>query len=483
LFVIDRSATYHRLLQIDLETGAEREILRDDRLHTVAAAADGNRVAVVYRDGNVEVLEPPTKRRIAVAQLRLAPHWVKFLPDGRTLATAMELDRPPYLVEIRDSNTLALKKSLEFSFVPLHMTCDWTGDRFIIETVGNRYHVFAKDGSSLSLCRRIGCGPVTFSPDGEDLALGHGDGRVQTGKDVLEPQESSLPGPLPRSEAWCVAFAPDGKALAAGYDNRNGPLTQTLRLWDLSAPRAKALPGHEGTVMALAISPDGKSMATASFDRTVRIWNMAPGQCLHELRGHTDAVRALAFSADGRRIASAGSDLSIRFWNVDDGSPVRVWVGHGDAIRSLTFSPNGDFLISAANDRTIKIWNAQDGSLLRSIFDEDKVQSVACSPDGLLLASGNEKNTVELWQLATGSLWKSLPGHTGKVRSVTFSADGKTLASGGEDKTVRLWNVATGQEMLVLPTEHYVNGLAFNPQKPVLAAALHDGTVKIWSGE
>jgi WD40 repeat protein len=140
-------------------------------------------------------------------------------------------------------------------------------------------------------------------------------------------------------------------------------------------------------------------------------------------------------------------------------------------------------LFSASNDGTIKLWNAEDGALVRIIANEAHVQGIACSPDGALVASANENNSVKLWRVASGDLWKTLFGHTGKVRSVTFSPDGKTLASGGEDKTVRLWNVASGQELLVLPTEHFVNGLAFDAKWQILAAALHDGSVKLWLGE
>jgi WD40 repeat protein len=368
--------------------------------------------------------------------------------------------------------------------LPYRLRFDGPGKRLAVTTDQNQFHIFdVQTGASHGSFTQKGTSVLAFSPDSEELVLGGVDGRLRTGKNVFDSQARSLPGPLPASEAWCLAFSHDGNTLAAGYDHERGSKPQTLLLWDLKSKTARTFAGHHATVMALAISPDGKTFATASYDRSVRLWDLASGECRKKLTGHTGPVRALAFSPDGLQIASAGSDLSIKTWNVKTGSLQNSWRGHDNMIRSLTFSRDGERLISAANDRTIKIWNAKDQTLVRTIADEAHVQSVACSPDGRLLASGNENHTVEIWELASGALVKTLPGHVGKVRSVVFSPDGKTLASGGEGKTVRLWNVLTGQELLVLPTEHFINGLAFDPRSKTLAAALHDGSVKIWAAE
>jgi len=490
LFVIDRGSIFHRLLMVNLDNGTEQELLRQDNLYLAVASPDAERIAAVHFEGHpgeffvLDLLEASTKRRIATDRIGKSIHTAAFSPDGRSLALGVGAWNLRRLVEIRDVPSLRLRKSIEFSLPPENPVYDWSGDRLAFNTDDHRIHFFdAQSGSLLSAYRENVNTKLAFSPDGQEIALGSSDGRVRTGKNVFDPQDQSLPGPLPKSEAWCVAFSPDGNTLAAGYDHTSGLEHETLRLWDLTTKQAKTLTSHEATVIAVAVSPDGKTAATAGYDRTVRLWDMSAGKCFRELSGHTETVRALAFSSTGTRVASAGFDRSIKLWSVRDGSLERSWPGHDDTIRSLAFVPGGNLLVSAANDRAIKIWNAEDGTLVRAIADESKVQAVACSPDGSLLASGNENNTVELWELGTGSLRRTLPGHSGKVRSVAFSPDGKTLASGGEDRTVRLWNVVSGQELLVLPTEHVVNGLAFHPRRPVLAAAIHDGTVKIWSGE
>jgi WD40 repeat protein len=486
LFIIRREGSQHQLLRLDLETGRVRTLLTSERLCLVATTHQADRVALVLNSDYVEIIDPATMKRISCCRFTKLVHTAEFSPDGKMLALGVGWEDGSPRLELRDAASLRLLRSFQFGLVPNAPRFDWQGRRLAVTTGQERFHLFnVQTGETLGSFKDDGAKAMTlaFSPDGEEMAVGTADGRVRTGKQVFDPQDYSLPGPLPKSEAWCLAFSPDGSTLAVGYDHRNGSEQQTLRLWDLTTKKAKSLPGHDETVMALAISPNGKTLATASHDQTVRLWDMPSGRCLHQLQGHINAVRALAFSPDGQRFASAGSDLSIKTWNVSDGAIGASWLGHSDLIRSLAFSPDSNMLVSAALDRTIKIWDARDGTLVRAITDESKVQSVVCSPDGSLLASGNENNKVELWQLGAGTLWKSLLGHTGRVRAVAFSPEGKTLATGGEDKTVRLWNVVTGEELLVFPTEHFVNSLAFHPRKPILAAALHNGTVKIWSGE
>jgi eukaryotic-like serine/threonine-protein kinase len=493
LFIIVHNGAQDQLLMLDLETGAERLLLKGESLYSVATTPQADALAIVrgtdHSDGqwSVDSLEilGPSMRQVAVHRFDKVVHMAEFSPDGKTLALGVGWHETERRVEIREAPSLRLLNSFEFAQLPSALRFDWRGKRLAVMTGQTHFHFFdTQTGRSLGSFRHEAAKAMAlaFSPDGEELAVGTWDGRLQTGRNVLDGQ-NSLPGPLPKSETWCVAFSPNGSSLAAGYDHEDGSEHDTLRLWDLSTKKWRSLPGHEATVMALGVSPDGKTLATASYDQSVRLWDMATGKCLHELNGHLGTVRALAFSPDGMRVASAGSDLLIRTWNVNDGSPEKSWKGHDDMVRSLAFSSDGNLLISGANDRTTKVWNAGDGSLVREIADEAQIQSVACSPDGSLFATGNTNNKVELWHISTGTLWKSLLGHTGKIRTVAFSPDGKTLASGGEDKTVRLWNVVTGQELLVLPTEHFVDGLAFHPHKPILAAALHNGTVKLWSGE
>jgi hypothetical protein len=279
-----------------------------------------------------------------------------------------------------------------------------------------------------------------------------------------------------------VGFAPNG-ILAVGYDHELGVNSETLKLWDTETRLATTLNGHQATVMALAWSADGKTLATASHDRSVRLWDVNAGECLEVLTHHSAPVRAIAISPDGRSLASGGTDKSLVLRNLAAGTNRVFHEAHDQPVRALTFSIDGRYLVSGGNDEKIMLWNTKDLSLVRSISEGHNVQTLASSPVGSLFVSGNEKNEVELWDMDTGTLVRSFQGHTGKVRSVAFSPDGRTLASGGEDNIVRLWNVTTGQPLLMFPTEHFVNGLAFDTRGRTLAAALHNGTVKIWPAD
>jgi WD40 repeat protein/serine/threonine protein kinase len=492
LFIIDRRRTPQRLLRLDLTTSTEKELLTSDNLSLVATTAGADRLAVVHghwtadwkqQRSSLKLIDPATMQEIAECRFDRPVHHAEFSPDGRTLALCVGMVEGSRMLEFREVPSLRLRKAHSIPLLPNSFHFDSQGKRVAVAAGQTHFYFFdVASGDSLGTLKHEAAHDraLAFAPTGEELAYGSADGRVRIGKSLVDHQDDALPGPAPASEAWCVAFAPDGNTLAASYDHENAAEPQTVLLWDRTTKKARTLAGHKATVMALAISPDGKTLASASHDHTVRLWDMARGVCRHTLHGHTGPVRGVAFSPDGLRVASTGSDLSIQIHSVEDGTLQLGWRAHAEQIRSLAFSPDGMWLSSTSNDRTIKLWNPNDRTLARTIPDAAQVQCVAWSPDGSLLASGNEENVVEIWNVADGTPTRTLAGHLGKVRSVTFSPDGKTLASGGEDKAVRLWNVVTGEEMLVFPTEHYVNGLAFDARSRVLAAALHDGTVRIW---
>ncbi len=246
-----------------------------------------------------------------------------------------------------------------------------------------------------------------------------------------------------------VAFSPDGRVLAtAGSDH-------TVRLWDTTTVHRPAvltvIAAHPEPVASVAFSPDGRTLATGSSDHTVRLWDVADPRHpapLATLTGHTDTVYATQFSPDGRTLASAGGDHTVRLWDVAD--PRRPTVlttltGHRQAVFSAVFSPDGHALATGGGDRTVRIWNVTDPShateSARLPGYSDVVGAVAFSPDGTVLAGGGDDHTVRLWSVATATPLSTLTGHTGLVYCLAFSPDGRTLATGGADNTARLWSV------------------------------------------
>jgi sugar lactone lactonase YvrE len=238
------------------------------------------------------------------------------------------------------------------------------------------------------------------------------------------------------------------------------------------------LRGHRGAVTALAITPRGL-LASASMDRTVRLWDLLQFRELHTLNGHHQAVRSLAFTADGRRLASGASDRVIRLWEMPTGQPSRVLGGTVGSVFAMAFASDGLSLASSAGDGTIKLWDVNNGSerAVTRPAGGPFAASLALSPDGRTLA-WSDGNLIRVWDMETRRPRATLAGHQGPVAALVFALDGRQLYSASADGSVRAWDPLGGTATGTLfQGKTGMRALALRIDGRLLAAAESSGVV------
>jgi len=277
-----------------------------------------------------------------------------------------------------------------------------------------------------------------------------------------------------------MAFSRDSSLMASASwktivsDTKTGEEVQTLI-------------GHSVSeyIYSVDFSHDGKLLASASSDKTIKLWNVKTGEELRTLLGHKQSINAVMFNQEDTILASAGSDGRIRLWDANSGSLLKTLKGSKDGVNTIEFSPNSEFLASGGWEKAVILWNVKKGKVQKILKGhEHSVNDVAFNPDGSLLATASWDKTIKIWDVSTGEELKTLIGHANGVESVKFSPDGKRIVSTSYNRTgklciVKLWDVATGKQEETIAGNFY--GVQFSPDGSTLAIASRDKTVKLWS--
>ena len=274
-----------------------------------------------------------------------------------------------------------------------------------------------------------------------------------------------------------ICFSPDGKMIAtANWD-------KTVKVWGIDGSLLKTFKGHTDQVNTVAFSSDGTLIASGSKDTTVKVWYVNQGTLLNTFQGDNANVLGVDVSLDGQIVASASEDGMIRLWNVSDGSLIKTLQSHSGVVKAVSFSPNGKIIASGGWDQPpwqgkIRLWSI-DGVLLNTIDNNGiGIDSVNFSPDSSNIVTASGDGNIRLWKVAE---IESFDVDTGYLRSIEFSTDQKNIICSGDNGSVKILRITDGELLTDIKAhDDWAMGASISPDGQAIASISTDKTVKLW---
>jgi WD40 repeat protein len=278
-------------------------------------------------------------------------------------------------------------------------------------------------------------------------------------------------------EIGAVTITPDGNhIISASWDN-------TLKVWEVSTGQeVRTLKGHTSDVNAVAITPDGKHVVSGSHDRTIKVWEIASGREVHTLQGHSEGISAVAVTPDGQHIISGSYDSTIKVWELASGQEVRTLEGRGHWLNAFVVTPDGQHMIVGFDDGTINILEVASGREVNTLRGHGEgVSALAVTPDVQYIISGSHDNSLKVWEVTTAQEVCTLEGHSDVVLAVAVTPDGQYIVSGSDDAKLKMWEVADWREVRTfeMPGDG-ANATAVTPDGQYIITGSYDGNLRIW---
>ncbi|HVT12839.1 MAG TPA: TIR domain-containing protein [Fimbriimonadaceae bacterium] len=263
------------------------------------------------------------------------------------------------------------------------------------------------------------------------------------------------------------------------------PLAEQPKPDEALAILEREVAGHKNWIPSLAVSPDSKWCASASWDKTIKIWDLGTGECRLTLKGHTDDVNSVAITADGSQILSGSDDRSARIWDSTSGRQTKRLPDHPFSVDAVLPMPQGRILTgTTGDDRALRIWDIAAGKLISEFKVDQTVMCAASNSDGSRVVIGGHRGRVACWNVAKGTRIFDLEGHRegDLVWCVAITRDGRFAASGSEDKTIKVWDLEQGACIGTLEGHKgAVLGVSFSPDETLIASTgFMDGTIRLW---